>query len=236
MDFRDFDGVKVRRPSVERDGLAREPALFQGDFDFDAVHLDGGEQDGVSGGGEIAHSLVSDVSLANARLDRLTLSDVVLEGVDLSNAAIRELAVRRVEILRCRAIGLGVSIASASDLYVENAQFDYASVGVERVKNAVVFSGCSFRETVFSGDLANLTFVDCQFTDTEFAVTGAAGCDLRGSRLSGVRGLLTLRGAKITSEQAVSLAGIIATESGLSVVGAGGDRRSEARDPARVSP
>ncbi|EMD25917.1 pentapeptide repeat-containing protein [Amycolatopsis azurea] len=218
MEFRDFDGVKVRRPSVEREDLAVEPAVFDGDFDFDAVQLEGGDQDGVRGGGEIARSLVSEVSLANARLDRLTLSDVVLEGVDLSNAAIRELSARRVEVLRCRAIGLGVSIASASDLYVENARFDYASLTVERVKGAAVFSGCSFRETVFSGDLSRLTFVDCDFTETEFAATGAAGCDLRGSRLSGVRGLLTLRGAKITAEQAVSIAGILAAESGLSVV------------------
>ncbi|RSN29558.1 pentapeptide repeat-containing protein [Amycolatopsis sp. WAC 01416] len=219
MDFRDFDGIKVRRPSVERDGLESESAVLRGDFEFDSVHLDGGDQDGVRGGGEIAHCLVSDVSLANARLDRLALSDVTLEGVDLSNAAIRELTARRVEILRCRAIGLGVAIASAVDLYVENARFDYASVTVERVKSPVVFSGCSFRETVFSGDLSRLTFVDCEFTDTEFAATGALDCDLRGSRLSGVRGLVTLRGAKITGEQAVSVAGILATESGLSVVG-----------------
>ncbi|MFJ8911521.1 pentapeptide repeat-containing protein [Amycolatopsis sp. NPDC102389] len=217
MDFRDFDGIKVRRPSVERDDLESEPAVFNGDFDFDSVQLDGGEQDGARGGGEIARSLVSDVSLANARLDRLTLSDVVLEGVDLSNAAIRELSARRVEILRCRAIGLGVAITSATDLYVENSRFDYASVTVERVKGSVVFSGCSFRETVFSGDLSRLTFVDCEFIETEFAATAAVGCDLRGSRLSGVRGLLTLRGAKITAEQAVSIAGILATESGLSV-------------------
>ncbi|MEU3765851.1 pentapeptide repeat-containing protein [Amycolatopsis keratiniphila] len=217
MEFRDFDGIKVRRPSVEREDLGSEPAVFRGDFDFDSVHLDGGEQDGARGGGEIAHSLVSDVSLANARLDRLTLSNVVFEGVDLSNAAIRELSARRVEILRCRAIGLGVAITSATDLYVENARFDYASVTVERVKGSVVFSGCSFRETVFSGDLSRLTFVDCDFTETEFAATAAVGCDLRGSRLSGVRGLLTLRGAKITGEQAVSVAGILATESGLSV-------------------
>ncbi|MGW4130553.1 pentapeptide repeat-containing protein [Amycolatopsis japonica] len=217
MEFRDFDGIKVRRPSVEHEDLESEPAVFGGDFDFDTVHLDGGEQDGARGGGEIAHSLVSEVSLANARLDRLTLSDVVFEGVDLSNAAIRDLSARRVEILRCRAIGLGVAITAATDLYVENARFDYASVTVERVKGAVVFSGCSFRETVFSGDLSRLTFVDCDFTETEFAATSAVDCDLRGSRLSGVRGLLTLRGAKITGEQAVSVAGILATESGLSV-------------------
>ncbi|MEV7553161.1 pentapeptide repeat-containing protein [Amycolatopsis sp. NPDC089917] len=219
MEFRDFGGIKVRRPAVGRKDLTGEPAVFEGDFDFDSVHLDGGDQDGARGGGEIVRSLVSEVSLANARLDRLTLSDVVFEGVDLSNAAIRELSARRVEILRCRAIGLGVSIASASDLYVENARFDYASLAVERVKGPAVFSGCSFRETVFSGDLSRLTFVDCDFTETEFAATGAADCDLRGSRLSGARGLLTLRGAKITAGQAVAIAGILAAESGLKVVG-----------------
>ncbi|WP_235783643.1 hypothetical protein [Amycolatopsis orientalis] len=102
------------------------------------------------------------MNLANARLDRLALSDVVFEGVDLSNATIRELTARRAEILDCRAIGLGVSITSASDLYVENARSDYASVDVVRVKSAVVFSGY----------LSRLTFVDCHFTETEFAATG----------------------------------------------------------------
>jgi hypothetical protein len=65
--------------------------------------------------------------------------------------------------------------------------------------------------------LSNVVFVDCELNAAEFEVSRATDCDLRSSRLTDVRGLLTLRGAKITTEQAVSVARIIATESGLSV-------------------
>lgn len=85
------------------------------------------------------------------------------------------------------------------------------------MKNAAVFSGCSFRETVFVGDLSNVVFTDCELNATEFEVSRAVDCDLRSSRLTDIRGLLRLRGAKISTEQAVSVARMIATESGMSV-------------------
>ena len=45
----------------------------------------------------------------------------------------------------------------------------------------------------------------------------AAGFDLRGSRLAGSRGLLTLRGARITLEQTLTIADRLATEAGLTL-------------------
>lgn len=80
-----------------------------------------------------------------------------------------------------------------------------------------VFSGCTFREATISGDLSNVVFADCDFVETEFRVTRAAKCDLRGSRFTDARGLLSLRGAMISPDQAVAISGSIAREAGLIV-------------------
>jgi uncharacterized protein YjbI with pentapeptide repeats len=83
----------------------------------------------------------------------------------------------------------------------------------------LTFKGCTFRETTITGDLSNVRFTDCDFAETEFRATGAAKCDLRGSRLRSAKGLLSLRGAKISPEQAVAASNLIAAEAGLIVIG-----------------
>lgn len=155
--------------------------------------------------------------MSGAQLSPLSLSNVAFDNVDLSNAALPDTTARRVEFLKCRGIGLNLTLNQATDLYAEQCRFDYATVRIDKVKNATVFSGCSFRAAVFVGDLSNVIFTECELNAVQFGATRAADCDLRSSRLDDIRGLLTLRGAKITTKQAVSVAEIIATESGLSV-------------------
>lgn len=110
-----------------------------------------------------------------------------------------------------------LSVDHASDLSIVDCRFDYATIHLEKVKDVAVFTGCSFREATISGNLSNVLFLDCDFVDTEFRATRAAKCDLRSSRLTSARGLLTLRGATISTDQAVSISALIATEAGLIV-------------------
>lgn len=217
MEFREFDTVRIQRPSLDRGDLTEEPAAFKGDFDLESIRIGHGDQTGVHGEGSLSHAVVTGVGLSGARLSPLMLSDVAFDDVDMSNAALPDTTARRVEFVNCRGIGLQFAMKQATDFYAEQCRFDYATIRIDKVKNAAVFSECSFRETVFVGDLSNVIFSDCDLNATEFEVSRAADCDLRSSRLTDVRGLLTLRGAKITTEQAVSVARIIATESGLSV-------------------
>jgi uncharacterized protein YjbI with pentapeptide repeats len=119
--------------------------------------------------------------------------------------------------LRCRGIGLRLTVKHAGDVYAYDSRLDYAVVEVGRVKGLAVFDGCSFREAVISGDLSGVVFSDCDLTGTEFAASRAQGCDLRGSRLGAARGLLSLRGAKISADQAVDVADALAAEAGLVV-------------------
>ncbi|WP_215545142.1 hypothetical protein [Amycolatopsis sp. CA-230715] len=71
---------------------------------------------------------------------------------------------------------------------------------------------------MISGDISGVAFNECVFQGTVFETSCATRCDYTGSRISEVTGVLNLRGAIITSEQAGSFAAVIANEAGLSVV------------------
>ncbi|MGH3872903.1 MAG: pentapeptide repeat-containing protein [Pseudonocardiaceae bacterium] len=219
MEFRELaKGRSIQCPSIDHDELSVTSAGFKGEFDLKYAFVDTGEQAGVTGEGYVTHSVVRRVDLSGSCLGPVTLTDTTLEDVDLSNASVGLVIARRVEMLRCRAIGLRLSIELANDLYVEGCQLDFASINIEKVKGIAAFNGCSFRETAISGCLSDVVFRDCDFADTEFEAANAKGCDLQTSRLAGVRGLLSLRGALITAEQAVSVAPRLAAEVGLVVL------------------
>lgn len=154
--------------------------------------------------------------LAGQRWARYVWVDSVLCEVDLSKATLRQVTLRRTEWRGCRAIGLRLSIEHAADLYVEDCRFDYATIHLESVRGAAVFTGCSFREATLRGNLSDVPLVDCDLRQVEFQATRAERCDLRGSRLDEAQGLL---GAMITAQQALLVAPRLAAEAGLRVSG-----------------
>lgn len=192
-------------------------ADLAGEFELDSVRVDGGVHAEVVGEGTISNAVLERMDLSGAKLGPLTLANAVLRNVELSNASLQRVVARRVELLTSRAIGLRLSVELAMDLSIQDCRLDYATLHLEKAKGIAVFQGCTFREATISGDLSNTVFQDCDFTDTEFRVTRATKCDLRTSRFTSARGLLSLRGATISPEQAVAISGIIAAEAGLIV-------------------
>lgn len=216
MRFRDVSsGRSLQRPSIDMDDLVEEDAGFRGEFAYEDTRFTGGDQAGVVGEGTLRRCLVAGVDVSDARLSPVDLTDVGLTGVDLSNATVGVGIARRVEWEHCRGMGLRLGLERVEDFYAQDCRLDYATVEMGRVKGLAVFQGCSLREAVISGDLSSVLFLDCDLTGAEFAARRAEGCDLRGSRLDGVRGLVSLRGARIHAEQVVSVAEVLAAETGL---------------------
>jgi uncharacterized protein YjbI with pentapeptide repeats len=184
---------RLRRPSA-----ATEPAEALPDEMAVGVALDGAD-------------------LAETRRSPLTLVDSVLRRCDLSAAIWQGVTMRQVELLDCRALGLRLSVDLAQDVYVEGGRFDSAVLRISRVRGLVVFDSCTFTDAMIGGDLSAVVFTGCTFESAEFAATAAAGCDLRESRLGGARGLATLRGARVTADQTVTIASRLAAELGLTV-------------------
>jgi uncharacterized protein YjbI with pentapeptide repeats len=184
---------RLRRPAGDREPageLAEEMAV--------GVELDG-------------------VDLAETRRSPLTLVDSVLRRCDLSAAVWQGVTMRQVELLDCRALGVRLSVDHGQDVYVEGGRFDSSTLRISKVRGLVVFDGCTFTDAMVGGDLSAVVFTGCTFENAEFAATSADGCDLRGSGLGGARGLATLRGARVTTEQTVTIAPRLAAELGLTV-------------------
>lgn len=210
-------GRLVARPAFGPEALAELRFPPGDELDLIGARVVGDDAAGVRGEGELRRCLLESVNLSQSRFRPLTLIDVSLHRVELSNAQWHSVTARRVELTDARAVGLGLSLDLAADLYAAQTRFDYAGIHLERIRGQVVFSDCSFREARLGGDLSGVVFRNCDLTDAEFTATAAKDTDLRSSRLAGARGLHSLRGAMIDVEQMVAVAGQLAAEAGLRV-------------------
>ncbi|GAA0409339.1 pentapeptide repeat-containing protein [Streptomyces luteireticuli] len=218
MEFRDLgEGRSIQRPSIDREDLVPYTGPVKGELSLSMSSIDGTDATGALAEGIISRSVLDHVQLADAAVSSLHLTDAVLQGADLSNGRWRNVYLSRVELAGCRGIGWQLTAAEARDVYAEDCRFDMAAIDLEKVRGAVAFVRCSFKEASFSGLLDRVIFQDCDLSGAEFAVVSARGCDLRDAELQGVRGMLSLRGARIRTAQVITAAEVLVTEAGLTV-------------------
>ena len=198
----------------DEEPLSQPEARLAGDLDVYQARITG-DHAGLRGGGEITEALVDAADLAGTRFDPLALTDVRVRRGDVSNAVWEGVTARRVEIDGCRAVGWRVIVDFAEELLVQGCRWDHGGIYLGRTKGAVVFRDCSFAGTTLRGDFSRVLFDGCELAGAEFGASAAAGCDLRSSRLPGARGLLTLKGAWISPEQAIGIADLLAAEVGF---------------------
>lgn len=219
--------VNQRERRIDADRTLRRPAYsladlvevdgqpFGDEFELTGVRVADGDWPGTTGEGEVRESLIERVDLSESRLRRPVLVNVTLRDVEVSNASWQGMIARQVEMIGCRAVGLRLSLEQVRDFYAEDCRYDYAAIDLDRPKGLVVFAGCDFRDAVIGGDLTRCVFHDCDFTGTTFQARVAKGADFRTSRLGGATGLLSLRGARITVDQAVGMVLDLATAVGF---------------------
>jgi uncharacterized protein YjbI with pentapeptide repeats len=218
MDFRRFgDKRSLQRPVIDADDLGTGEPAWNGELTVSDTRVEGGDFTGLDGEGEIERSVLTAVDLSGSRLRPLVLADVELSGADVSNALWSQTIARRAEVLSCRATGWRLSLDLALDMYVGDTRLDYAAIKVNRVKGLLVFERCSFANAQLGGDLSRVLFVDCDLAGAEFTATAARDCDLRTSRIADARGIATLRGALVTTDQVIAVADQLAREAGLTI-------------------
>jgi uncharacterized protein YjbI with pentapeptide repeats len=203
-----------RPPRVDASELRAVSSILSGELDLFQARLTC-DHAGLAGGGEMAEVVAEGASLAQSRLDPLHLTDVVLRRTDLSNASWAGMTARRLMVSGCRTVGWRVICDFAEELVVEECRWEHGGLHLGRSRGGVVFRGCTFAGTSLRGDFSRMVFDGCDFAGAEFAVSAAARCDLRTSDLEGARGLTTLRGARIRSEQAMGIADLLAVEAGF---------------------
>ncbi|WP_160323739.1 MULTISPECIES: pentapeptide repeat-containing protein [unclassified Frankia] len=206
----------MRVPSIDEDDLLETSVLFRGKFDHRLALL-AGDQSGVRGEGSISRSVVR-ANLTDAAFDYLEAADTVVRDSDLSNGVIERFTARRVEFQGCRMTGWRGTFKLADDVAFLNCRLDYSILDFQRVSGTILFKECQLGETVIRGRLDGSVFAECDLSGVEFEASSAAGCDLSTSRLSGVRGLSALRGARISYDQVFAAAEALLAEFGIEVI------------------
>jgi len=217
MEFREVsENRRIQQPSIEFEDLETASVGLKGEFTLEEARIEGGDFSHTTGEGRLVRSVLEDVDVSETVVEPLSLADVRISGCVLANARWSQVEARRVEIVKSQLVGWRVQLGLAQDLYVGDCRADFASFDFESVKGLNVFERCRFKEAEFSGNLARVVFVDCDLADADFTgVTDARGLDLRESKLAGANGLLSLRGARVTGDQVLQVAGDLAREAGL---------------------
>ena len=173
--------------------------------------------DGVEVTGSFAAATVSHVDVMGCRLsgavftgaeiDRLRLTDTVVEDCEFSGVVLSRLAAVRVEFRRCRLSSFVVAGADAKDVRFTDCKLDGANFRMS-IWERSVFEGCLLTDADFGSArlLPGTRLQHCDLTGADFSKGSLDGVSLHGSTLDGVRGGESFRGAVIGSDQVLPLA------------------------------
>lgn len=217
MKFRKIDEQRsMRRPLVEVDRLTPLEEDLDQDFEWSERSIDGQDWSGQHGDGSLEASAIRDADMSGVELTPFEVVDVTVDHSVLSNSRWERATARRLEITESQLVGWQAQFSLAQDVYIADCRADFAGLSIGSAKGPVVFERCRFMNATFLGDFSKAVFIDCTFPGADFSrVANAKGCDLRRSEMTGITGLMSLKGALITADQAVDIAGELATAAGF---------------------
>jgi uncharacterized protein YjbI with pentapeptide repeats len=146
-------------------------------------------------------------------LGREKLSNTRFESVDLSSHRWTDVSVSRCRFVGCRMMGFTVTGGTFADVLFERCRIDYAVFSRVKATGSVAFVDCTFTDAEFSGgDLSGTVFAGCDLRGAAFEAVKLVGADLRGSEVSGLSGVGSLKGAEMTEGQLTDLFMSLAAE------------------------
>jgi uncharacterized protein YjbI with pentapeptide repeats len=194
-----------------------EAELFDGavhvGLAVDDLDLSGREASGA----ELDQCRYQNVNFAQVRLNRATVKDVEFSRCDLANVRARNSSIRRAIISATRMTGLSWITGGIRDVVFDSCRIDLGYFSATKFAN-VIFTGCRLDQANFGDtDLSDVRFDKCDLSGAQFSGASLADTRFSGCDLTGLSGVSSLRGATITTGDAVSLAGIFAEALGIRI-------------------
>ncbi len=142
-------------------------------------------------------------TFARSRLDKLTVSDSVLQRCDVANVELSHGAMTRVEITASRLTGLAAPDAAWRHVLVRDCLADFSSFRFASF-TSVEFVDCRLHSADFVGaDLTGASFRRCDLTRAEFSQVKAANASFIDCTWDGIRGISSLAGATIVNSSPI---------------------------------
>lgn len=163
----------------------------------------------------IDESVLERVQCVQAKLEKLGLSDVKLQGCDLSAAKCADGSWLRVHVKGGRLTGIDLSNTTLKDVTFEDCKLDLANFRASKLTR-VQFIGCHLQETDFQmATLTNVAFTSSELSKVAFSRAVLKQVDARTSQLFDIRGWDSLKGLTLDTSQLMAIAPELANELGL---------------------
>lgn len=195
-------------PEVELDDGVVHACLAVSDIDL---------SDRQAGGAELDQCRYTAVNFGHVEMRRATVRDVEFDRCDLANVLVRDSSMVRVRVGASRMTGLALLASSVRDVVFRDCRMDLASFSGTRFAD-VVFTNCRLDQANFGdADLSGVRFDACDLSGAQFSGATLDGTRFSGCELTGIAGVTSLRGAIITSADALTLARIFAEALGIAI-------------------
>jgi uncharacterized protein YjbI with pentapeptide repeats len=195
-------------PDLDLDDGVVHAGLAVSDLD-----LSGREAAGV----EFDQCRYAGVSLGNVALRRATIRDVEFNRCDLANMRARDSSMLRVAVNASRMTGVAWLACTLRDVVFSGCRIDLASFSGTKFTD-VTFTNCRLDQANFGdADLSGVRFDDCTMIGAQFSGAKLAGTRFGGCDLTGISGVTSMRGAIITTSDAITLARIFADALGITI-------------------
>ncbi|MFJ6184625.1 pentapeptide repeat-containing protein [Streptomyces sp. NPDC092295] len=156
---------------------------------------------------------ITGLKARRTRLEKLRVDSVEFTGCDLSSLRWTDSRISRAVFRGCKLMGATLEDVTLDNVLFENCTLDYSTLTRVRAVGPVIFARCSLREAIFSAvDLGAALIDDSDLRLTEFDGGKYRGLDLRGSDLSQLRGVTSLKQIVIDRAQTLQLAEALAVE------------------------
>lgn len=211
----------TNEPEIASDELVdiEDRCALQAKFVHEDVRVRGGSLAEVdAGSGRLTHAVLEEVDVRGSRLCGLRLVDVRGVSLDASNSDWRGAHLRRVSFSGCRLTGVTLSEVNLEEVRFSDCKLDYANFRSAELSE-VTFEDCVLTEADFQGARAESSrFSGCLMQGTDFTKAELDGVDLRGSELGLTGGVEALRGAIVSTVQAIDLTAPLAEAAGITIL------------------
>lgn len=202
------DLTKTSLPDVDLNNGVLHAGLAVSDVD-----LSGRE----AAGAELDQCRYTTVNFSGVQMRRTMIRDVEFSRCDLANLLARDSSLIRVAVYASRMTGAALLASTVRDVAFRDCRIDLASFSGSRFAN-VIFTNCRLDQANFGdADLSGVQFDHCDLSGAQWSGATMTGAKFTDCDLTGISGVTSLRGAIITSSDALTLARIFAEALGITI-------------------
>lgn len=168
-------------------------------------------------GAELDQCRYATVNFGGVQMRRATIRDVEFDRCDLANLLARDSSLIRVAVHASRMTGAALLASTMRDVAFRDCRMDLASFSGSRFAS-VTFTNCRLDQANFGdADLSGVQFDHCDLSGAQVSGATLTGAKFTACDLTGISGVTSLRGAIVTSSDALTLARVFAEALGITI-------------------